>query len=47
VDEGADLPLAAGLAAERAHYSSLFGSADRREALAAFAEKRAPVFQGC
>ncbi len=47
MDEGADVPLAGGLAAERAHYSSLFGSADRREALAAFAAKRPPVFRGC
>ena len=47
VDEGADLALREGLAAERAHYSSLFGTRDRVEALRAFAEKRAPVFQGC
>ena len=47
VDEGADLALPEGLAAERAHYSSLFGTRDRVEALRAFAEKRAPVFQGC
>ncbi|KAK9822500.1 hypothetical protein WJX81_005229 [Elliptochloris bilobata] len=46
VDEGADLALPEGLAAEREHYSSLFGTHDRMEALRAFAEKRAPVFEG-
>lgn len=47
VNEGADLKLLEGLAAERAHYSSLFNTRDRVEALHAFAEKRAPAFQGC
>lgn len=40
------LPLGAGLAAERRAYETCLASEDRREALRAFAEKRAPVFRG-
>jgi enoyl-CoA hydratase/carnithine racemase len=40
------LPLAEGLAAERHAYEACLVSEDRKEALAAFAEKRNPVFRG-
>jgi methylglutaconyl-CoA hydratase len=40
------LPLTEGLAAERHAYEACLVSEDRREALAAFAEKRKPVFRG-
>lgn len=46
IDEGIDGPLAAGLAAERRHYEAVLTTGDRDEGLAAFAEKRTPVFQG-
>jgi methylglutaconyl-CoA hydratase len=39
-------PLEAGLAVERAAYDDCLASEDRLEALAAFAEKRKPVFKG-
>jgi enoyl-CoA hydratase len=42
----AELPLQAGLAHERELFVSAFGSADAREGVAAFLEKRAPVFTG-
>jgi enoyl-CoA hydratase/carnithine racemase len=38
--------LGAGLALERAAYEACLASEDRAEALAAFAEKRKPVFRG-
>jgi enoyl-CoA hydratase/carnithine racemase len=41
-----DLPLEAGLDAERREYERCLASEDRREALRAFAEKRKPVFGG-
>lgn len=41
-----ELPLAEGLKAERALFCQLFATADRREGLAAFAEKRTPKFEG-
>jgi enoyl-CoA hydratase/carnithine racemase len=46
IDEGIDQSLADGLAIERRHYEVVLASADRDEGLAAFAEKRAPLFQG-
>lgn len=46
IDEGIDGPLADGLAVERRHYEVVLVSADRDEGLAAFAEKRTPVFHG-
>jgi len=46
IDEGLEGSLAAGLAIERRHYEVVLGSADRDEGLAAFAEKRAPLFHG-
>lgn len=46
IDAGADLPLDAGLLKERECYERTLDSADRLEALAAFAEKRKPVFKG-
>ncbi len=42
----AELPLAEGLAAELDAYKRCLASEDRREALLAFQEKRAPRFQG-
>ncbi|HEX6765392.1 MAG TPA: enoyl-CoA hydratase-related protein [Polyangiaceae bacterium] len=39
-------PLADGLELERKAYETCLASEDRREALAAFAEKRKPVFRG-
>jgi methylglutaconyl-CoA hydratase len=46
IDGGYDLPLADGLALEAACYEEVLASDDRNEALAAFAEKRPPVFKG-
>lgn len=46
VRAASSLPLDAGLDAERRAYETCLTSEDRREALRAFAEKRAPVFQG-
>jgi|SRR3954468_13514574 enoyl-CoA hydratase/carnithine racemase len=44
--EGLDGPLADGLARERAGIERLFGTADAREGLAAFTEKRRAAFTG-
>ncbi|HSJ14823.1 MAG TPA: enoyl-CoA hydratase-related protein [Longimicrobiales bacterium] len=41
-----ELPLAAGLACERELFITAFGSADGREGVSAFLEKRAPDFRG-
>jgi len=46
IDQALDLPLAVGLELERLAYERVLVSEDRREALAAFAEKRKPNFQG-
>ena len=46
IDAAFDMPLDEGLAREHALYDECLRSADRREALLAFAEKRKPVFRG-
>jgi enoyl-CoA hydratase/carnithine racemase len=46
VEAGADLPLEGGLALERELQARLFASRDAREGIAAFVEKRKPVFEG-
>jgi methylglutaconyl-CoA hydratase len=46
IDDGFGRPLPEGLAIERAAYEVVLGSEDRNEGLAAFAEKRKPVWQG-
>ena len=46
VDRGCEVDMATGLAIEAACYAQVIPSADRLEGLAAFREKRAPVFTG-
>ncbi len=46
IDEGIALGLDEALALEQRHYDKVLASEDRREGLAAFAEKRPPRFQG-
>ena len=46
IDASFDLPLAAGLERELSAYETCLQSEDRRLALAAFAHKRRPVFEG-
>ncbi len=46
VNHGTDLPLGEGLAYEREVTEEVFRSADAREGIAAFVEKRKPSFQG-
>ena len=46
IDGGFDLPMADALAHERVCYDRTLTTSDRVEALAAFAEKRPPEFQG-
>lgn len=46
VDGGLELPLAEALDHEARCYERVLGTEDRLEALAAFAEKRAPKFEG-
>jgi enoyl-CoA hydratase/carnithine racemase len=46
IDEGLDHSLTEGLAIERRCYESTLGTEDRKEGLAAFAEKRVPNFKG-
>lgn len=44
--QGADLPLETGLALERQAFQLMFDTADQKEGMAAFIEKRPPNFQG-
>ena len=46
IDRGGEVDLASGLAIERACYAQVIPTADRLEGLAAFRERRAPVFRG-
>ena len=46
IDQGMEVPLAEGLAVEATCYEEVIPTQDRLEALAAFAEKRRPVFEG-
>ncbi|HEY4393187.1 MAG TPA: enoyl-CoA hydratase-related protein [Polyangia bacterium] len=46
IDEGLAMPLADGLATERARYEEVLITEDRNEGLAAFIEKRPPVYKG-
>jgi methylglutaconyl-CoA hydratase len=46
IDRSFDTPLELGLELEKVSYDKVLVSEDRREALAAFAEKRKPVFSG-
>ncbi len=46
IDAALEVPLDRGLELERLHYDGTLRSADRREALRAFAEKRRPSFTG-
>ena len=46
IDEGLALDLDAALELEQRHYQKTLGTQDRLEGLKAFAEKRAPVYQG-
>jgi enoyl-CoA hydratase/carnithine racemase len=44
--QGADLPLEAGLALERQAFQLMFDTADQKEGMAAFIQKRPPRFEG-
>jgi enoyl-CoA hydratase/carnithine racemase len=46
IDQGGELPLAQGLEVEARCYERVLPTQDRLEALAAFAEKRAPRYRG-
>ena len=46
IDKGMQADLATGLAIEQACYAQVIPTADRLEGLAAFKEKRAPVYKG-
>jgi enoyl-CoA hydratase/carnithine racemase len=46
VHDGVDLPLADGLGRELEELAPLFASADAREGMTAFTEKRAPRYEG-
>ena len=46
IDQGCELPIAEGLEVEARCYERVLPTRDRLEALAAFAEKRKPVYQG-
>ncbi len=46
VQTGADLPLEAGLTLERELQARLFASADAREGISAYVQRRGPVFSG-
>lgn len=46
IDEGCELEISAGLEVESRCYDLTIETADRKEALVAFAEKRAPEFRG-
>jgi len=46
IDRSFDTPLAIGLELEKVSYDKVLVSEDRREALAAFSDKRKPVFRG-
>lgn len=46
IDEGWDLPLDDALACEQRHYAKVIPTQDRLEGLAAFREKRKPVYKG-
>lgn len=46
IDDGAGLPIGEALALERARYETVLTSEDRNEGLAAFLEKRSPLFKG-
>jgi len=46
IDQGRDVSLERGLQLETEAYEVVIPTADRQEALQAFAEKRAPRFEG-
>lgn len=47
INRAFEMPLSEGLLAERRSFAMLFATQDQKEGMAAFIEKRPPVWQGC
>jgi enoyl-CoA hydratase/carnithine racemase len=47
IDYGLNVDLNSGLLYEQKTFAALFSTADQKEGMTAFPEKRIPVFKGC